>query len=106
MFPQGNVTRSSGARCSDSSARKPFLALYFRAMKLLDMKLVGRNFYDPASAMVLQQHRSAVFSCFPLLNVLESNFSLPSPSLGQKSQQYFMIVNTIYQLNHFHSLVF
>lgn len=31
--------------------------IYFRVMKLLDMKLVGRNFYDPTSAMVLQQHR-------------------------------------------------
>lgn len=74
-------------------------------MKLLDMKLVGRNFYDPTSAMVLQQHRSVVvFSS--LLNVLERNFSLWLPYVVQKSQQYFTIVNTVYRLNPFHSLFF
>ncbi|XP_074143603.1 piwi-like protein 2 isoform X2 [Sminthopsis crassicaudata] len=33
----------------------------FRVMKLLDMKLVGRNFYDPSSAMILQQHRLQIW---------------------------------------------
>ncbi|EPY84542.1 hypothetical protein CB1_000471008 [Camelus ferus] len=66
--------------CSDLCI--PFYNVVFRrVMKLLDMKLVGRNFYDPTSAMVLQQHR-------------------------QKSQQYFMIVNAIYELTVFHNLVF
>nr|XP_020755592.1 piwi-like protein 2 isoform X5 [Odocoileus virginianus texanus] len=32
-----------------------------KVMKLLDMKLVGRNFYDPTSAMVLQQHRLQIW---------------------------------------------
>ncbi|KAM4037637.1 piwi-like protein 2 [Anomaloglossus baeobatrachus] len=32
-----------------------------RVMKILDMKLVGRNFYDPTSATVLQQHRLQVW---------------------------------------------
>ncbi|GAB5570240.1 piwi-like protein 2 isoform X1 [Prionailurus iriomotensis] len=41
--------------------RRPIFALYFRVMKLLDMKLVGRNFYDPTSAMVLQQHRLQIW---------------------------------------------
>ncbi|KAM9621905.1 piwi-like protein 2 [Trichechus inunguis] len=42
--------------CSDLCI--PFYNVVFRrVMKLLDMKLVGRNFYDPSSAMVLQQHR-------------------------------------------------
>lgn len=62
----------------DYSTRKPILALCFRVMKLLDMKLVGRNFYDPTSAMVLQQHRLVVFSS-SLVNDLEINFSLKSP---------------------------
>lgn len=81
-------------------SRRPIFALHFRVMKLLDMKLVGRNFYDPTSAMVLQQHRSVVFFS-SLLNVLETIFSLWLPYVVQKSQQYFMIVNTIYQLNLF-----
>uniref|UniRef100_A0A8C4MJH0 Piwi-like protein 2 n=1 Tax=Equus asinus TaxID=9793 RepID=A0A8C4MJH0_EQUAS len=46
--------------CSDLCI--PFYNVVFRrAMKLLDMKLVGRNFYDPASAMVLQQHRLQIW---------------------------------------------
>nr|XP_058145769.1 piwi-like protein 2 isoform X2 [Dasypus novemcinctus] len=46
--------------CSDLCI--PFYNVVFRrVMKLLDMKLVGRNFYDPTSAMVLQQHRHAVY---------------------------------------------
>ncbi|XP_075714984.1 piwi-like protein 2 isoform X2 [Rhinoderma darwinii] len=32
-----------------------------RIMKILDMKLVGRNFYDPTSATVLQQYRLQVW---------------------------------------------
>ncbi|XP_030057874.1 piwi-like protein 2 isoform X1 [Microcaecilia unicolor] len=32
-----------------------------RVMRILDMKLVGRNFYDPTSATVLQQHRLQVW---------------------------------------------
>ncbi|XP_069623085.1 piwi-like protein 2 [Ranitomeya imitator] len=32
-----------------------------RVMKILDMKLVGRNFYDPTSATVLQQYRLQVW---------------------------------------------
>lgn len=62
---KGHVAKSSGIDfffCFVSSTRKAILALYFRVMKLLDMKLVGRNFYDPTSAMVLQQHRSVAFS--------------------------------------------
>ncbi|KAK2093800.1 Piwi-like protein 2 [Saguinus oedipus] len=40
----------------------PFYNVVFRrAMKLLDMKLVGRNFYDPTSAVVLQQHRLQIW---------------------------------------------
>uniref|UniRef100_A0A2K6UAP2 Piwi-like protein 2 n=1 Tax=Saimiri boliviensis boliviensis TaxID=39432 RepID=A0A2K6UAP2_SAIBB len=40
----------------------PFYNVVFRrVMKLLDMKLVGRNFYDPASAVVLQQHRLQIW---------------------------------------------
>ncbi|XP_072490999.1 piwi-like protein 2 isoform X2 [Notamacropus eugenii] len=40
----------------------PFYNVVFRrVMKLLDMKLVGRNFYDPASAMILQQHRLQIW---------------------------------------------
>ncbi|XP_054971970.1 piwi-like protein 2 isoform X4 [Pan paniscus] len=46
--------------CSDLCI--PFYNVVFRrVMKLLDMKLVGRNFYDPTSAMVLQQHRHAIY---------------------------------------------
>ncbi|KAM5264118.1 piwi-like protein 2 [Ctenodactylus gundi] len=46
--------------CSDLCI--PFYNVVFRrAMKLLDMKLVGRNFYDPTSAMVLQQHRLQIW---------------------------------------------
>lgn len=56
-------------------SRRPIFALHFRVMKLLDMKLVGRNFYDPTSAMVLQQHRSVVFFS-SLFNVMETIFSL------------------------------
>ncbi|XP_073445031.1 piwi-like protein 2 isoform X2 [Dendrobates tinctorius] len=32
-----------------------------RVMKILDMKLVGRNFYDPTSATVLQQYRHLLY---------------------------------------------
>ncbi|KAM4749116.1 piwi-like protein 2 [Rhinophrynus dorsalis] len=32
-----------------------------RVMRILDMKLVGRNFYDPTSATVLQQYRLQVW---------------------------------------------
>nr|XP_033806045.1 piwi-like protein 2 isoform X2 [Geotrypetes seraphini] len=32
-----------------------------RVMRILDMKLVGRNFFDPTSATVLQQHRLQVW---------------------------------------------
>ncbi|XP_017405166.1 piwi-like protein 2 isoform X2 [Cebus imitator] len=40
----------------------PFYNVVFRrVMKLLDMKLVGRNFYDPTSAVVLQQHRLQIW---------------------------------------------
>ncbi|XP_008061739.1 piwi-like protein 2 [Carlito syrichta] len=40
----------------------PFYNVVFRrVMKLLDMKLVGRNFYDPTSAMVLQHHRLQIW---------------------------------------------
>ncbi|XP_044516752.1 LOW QUALITY PROTEIN: piwi-like protein 2 [Gracilinanus agilis] len=40
----------------------PFYNVVFRrVMKLLDMKLVGRNFYDPTSAMILQQHRLQIW---------------------------------------------
>ncbi|XP_049625397.1 piwi-like protein 2 [Suncus etruscus] len=40
----------------------PFYNVVFRrVMKLLDLKLVGRNFYDPTSAMVLQQHRLQIW---------------------------------------------
>jgi hypothetical protein len=53
-------------------------AIHFRVMKLLDMKLVGRNFYDPTSAMVLQQHRLVGFSSPSLLNVLEETFIMPT----------------------------
>ncbi|XP_075063228.1 piwi-like protein 2 [Mixophyes fleayi] len=35
-----------------------------RVMKILDMKLVGRNFYDPTSATVLQQYRLQVWPGF------------------------------------------
>ncbi|KAB0348414.1 hypothetical protein FD754_013271 [Muntiacus muntjak] len=46
--------------CSDLCI--PFYNVVFRrVMKLLDMKLVGRNFYDPTSAMVLQQHRHTMY---------------------------------------------
>ncbi|KAI4589452.1 hypothetical protein MJG53_020476 [Ovis ammon polii x Ovis aries] len=46
--------------CSDLCI--PFYNVVFRrVMKLLDMKLVGRNFYDPTSAMVLQQHRLVIW---------------------------------------------
>ncbi|XP_006884892.1 PREDICTED: piwi-like protein 2 [Elephantulus edwardii] len=46
--------------CSDLCI--PFYNVIFRrVMKLLDMKLVGRNFYDPTSAMVLQQHRLQIW---------------------------------------------
>uniref|UniRef100_A0A8D2AY47 Piwi-like protein 2 n=1 Tax=Sciurus vulgaris TaxID=55149 RepID=A0A8D2AY47_SCIVU len=46
--------------CSDLCI--PFYNIVFRrVMKLLDMKLVGRNFYDPTSAMVLQQHRLQIW---------------------------------------------
>uniref|UniRef100_A0A2K6A5K8 Piwi-like protein 2 n=1 Tax=Mandrillus leucophaeus TaxID=9568 RepID=A0A2K6A5K8_MANLE len=46
--------------CSDLCI--PFYNVVFRrVMKLLDMKLVGRNFYDPTSAMVLQQHRLQIW---------------------------------------------
>ncbi|XP_032491291.1 piwi-like protein 2 isoform X1 [Phocoena sinus] len=40
----------------------PFYNVVFRrVMKLLDMKLVGRNFFDPTSAMVLQQYRLQIW---------------------------------------------
>ncbi|KAM5229655.1 piwi-like protein 2 [Hipposideros larvatus] len=46
--------------CSDLCI--PFYNVVFRrVMKLLDMKLVGRNFYDPTNAMVLQQHRLQIW---------------------------------------------
>ncbi|XP_060011625.1 piwi-like protein 2 isoform X1 [Lagenorhynchus albirostris] len=46
--------------CSDLCV--PFYNVVFRrVMKLLDMKLVGRNFFDPTSAMVLQQHRLQIW---------------------------------------------
>ncbi|KFO38129.1 Piwi-like protein 2 [Fukomys damarensis] len=46
--------------CSDLCI--PFYNVVFRrVMKLLDMKPVGRNFYDPTSAMVLQQHRLQIW---------------------------------------------
>uniref|UniRef100_A0A8C6DI49 Piwi-like protein 2 n=1 Tax=Moschus moschiferus TaxID=68415 RepID=A0A8C6DI49_MOSMO len=46
--------------CSDLCI--PFYNVVFRrVMKLLDLKLVGRNFYDPTSAMVLQQHRLQIW---------------------------------------------
>ncbi|XP_053319817.1 piwi-like protein 2 [Spea bombifrons] len=35
-----------------------------RVMKILDMKLVGRNFFDPSSATVLQQYRLQVWPGF------------------------------------------
>ncbi|KAM3830935.1 piwi-like protein 2 [Vipera latastei] len=40
----------------------PFYNIIFRkVMKILDMKLVGRNFYDPTSATVLQQYRLQIW---------------------------------------------
>ncbi|XP_062943159.1 piwi-like protein 2 isoform X2 [Cynocephalus volans] len=46
--------------CSDLCI--PFYNVVFRrVMKLLDMKLVGRNFYDPTNAMILQQHRLQIW---------------------------------------------
>nr|XP_019569998.1 PREDICTED: piwi-like protein 2 [Rhinolophus sinicus] len=46
--------------CSDLCI--PFYNVVFRrVMKLIDMKLVGRNFYDPTNAMVLQQHRLQIW---------------------------------------------
>ncbi|XP_059957315.1 piwi-like protein 2 isoform X2 [Mesoplodon densirostris] len=46
--------------CSDLCI--PFYNVVFhRVMKLLDMKLVGRNFFDPTSAMVLPQHRLQIW---------------------------------------------
>ncbi|XP_047616467.1 piwi-like protein 2 [Phacochoerus africanus] len=46
--------------CSDLCI--PFYNVVFRrVMKLLDMTLVGRNFYDPIRVMVLQQHRLQIW---------------------------------------------
>nr|SIP62986.1 Piwi Like RNA-Mediated Gene Silencing 2 [Protopterus annectens] len=40
----------------------PFYNVVFRrVMKILDLKLVGRNFYDPTNATVLQQYRLQVW---------------------------------------------
>ncbi|KAJ7305189.1 hypothetical protein JRQ81_011096 [Phrynocephalus forsythii] len=40
----------------------PFYNVVFRrVMKILDMKLVGRNFFDPTSATVLQQYRLQIW---------------------------------------------
>ncbi|XP_063166970.1 piwi-like protein 2 [Candoia aspera] len=40
----------------------PFYNVVFRrVMRILDMKLVGRNFYDPTGATVLQQYRLQVW---------------------------------------------
>ncbi|XP_038602626.1 piwi-like protein 2 [Tachyglossus aculeatus] len=40
----------------------PFYNVVFRrVMKLLDLKLVGRNYYDPTNAMFLQQHRLQIW---------------------------------------------
>ncbi|XP_068130792.1 piwi-like protein 2 [Hyperolius riggenbachi] len=40
----------------------PFYNVVIRkVMKILDMKLVGRNFYDPSSSIVLQQYRLQVW---------------------------------------------
>ncbi|XP_007440785.1 piwi-like protein 2, partial [Python bivittatus] len=40
----------------------PFYNVVFRrVMRILDMKLVGRNFYDPTSATVLQQYRLQIW---------------------------------------------
>jgi hypothetical protein len=90
---QACVSVLGSSSSTDKEKRKeiPFFTLYFRVvkllililifslprvMKLLDMKLVGRNFYDPTSAMVLQQHRLVVFFFFPsLLIVLERKIS-------------------------------
>ncbi|ETE62666.1 Piwi-like protein 2, partial [Ophiophagus hannah] len=40
----------------------PFYNVIFRkVMRILDMKLVGRNFYDPTNATVLQQYRLQIW---------------------------------------------
>ncbi|XP_061449298.1 piwi-like protein 2 isoform X4 [Rhineura floridana] len=40
----------------------PFYNVVFRrVMRILDMKLVGRNFFDPTSAIVLQQYRLQIW---------------------------------------------
>lgn len=50
------------------SEPEPILLLFFlpRVMRILDMKLVGRNFFEPAQATILQHYRwvlVTVFSC-------------------------------------------
>ncbi|KAJ6652960.1 hypothetical protein lerEdw1_010270 [Lerista edwardsae] len=40
----------------------PFYNVIFRrVMRILDMKIVGRNFFDPTSATVLQQYRHTIY---------------------------------------------
>uniref|UniRef100_G1S033 Piwi-like protein 2 n=1 Tax=Nomascus leucogenys TaxID=61853 RepID=G1S033_NOMLE len=71
--------------CSDLCI--PFYNVVFRrVMKLLDMKLVGRNFYDPTSAMVLQQHRLVLFSLSSLLN---SFVSFQRHAIYQQNKEHF-----------------
>lgn len=41
------------------STPEPILLLFFfhRVMRILDMNLIGRNFFEPAQATVLQHYR-------------------------------------------------
>ncbi|XP_042747584.1 piwi-like protein 2, partial [Lagopus leucura] len=64
----------------------PFYNVVFRrAMRILDMKLVGRNFYDPSKANVLQRYRLQIWPGY-------------SVSIRKKDGGLFLMVDTVHRI--------
>ncbi|XP_010725056.1 piwi-like protein 2, partial [Meleagris gallopavo] len=64
----------------------PFYNVVFRrAMRILDMKLVGRNFYDLSNANVLQRYRLQIWPGY-------------SVSIRKKDGGLFLMVDTVHRI--------
>uniref|UniRef100_A0A8C8ACH3 Piwi-like protein 2 n=1 Tax=Otus sunia TaxID=257818 RepID=A0A8C8ACH3_9STRI len=64
----------------------PFYNVVFRrAMRILDMKLVGRNFYEPAQATILHHHRLQIWPGY-------------SVSIRKKDGGLFLLVDAIHKV--------
>ncbi|KAM6294643.1 piwi-like protein 2 [Aegotheles albertisi] len=64
----------------------PFYNVVFRrVLRILDLKLIGRNFFEPAQAMVLHQHRLQIWPGY-------------SASIRKKDGGLFLLIDCIHKI--------